>query len=336
MECINNKMKPLVSFVIPVHDNSLFEIQRCIGSIKKIKNLMYEILVIDNNSSMQNSKLYKKLSKENNINYFYTGEQGVGKARNIGITKAKGEYLSFVDADDEIVPDFLDNLTFNKRIDLYIFNIVVKNAKTTNILKIVTDNNNYIREKELAYNLVTGFSLNNSVGKLFRRKFLINNNIFFTNMRSGEDATFIRDIIIMKPSTRYVGKNAYVYYEGATNSRERLIKEPIEVYNDSKKIFMLKKTLAERLNINTEVVLYKINQEYIKGISNNLLDLWNINNKKANLVKELILKDIKPFNCNKNYSYMTNIRIQLLKSKSKILINLFNYVRNLYLKMYKN
>lgn len=118
-----------------------FELEECIKSIQQITSLTYEVLIIDNHSDIEKSKVYKKLSGNNDkITYFYTEERGVGKARNLGIKKAKGEYIFFADADDKVIPNFFNHLTIslNDKVDLYIFNILVKNSIKTSTLNIVT------------------------------------------------------------------------------------------------------------------------------------------------------------------------------------------------------
>ncbi|MBD7895291.1 glycosyltransferase, partial [Limosilactobacillus sp. Sa3CUN2] len=254
-------MQPLISFIIPVYNNSFFELEECIKSIKQITLLTYEVLIIDNNSDIEKSKVYKKLSNnDDKINYYYTKKKGVGKARNIGIKMAKGEYIFFADADDKIIPKFFNNLTINlnDRVDLYIFNILVKNSIKTSTLSMVTSNSQpYMSERELAYNIVIGFNLNNVFGRLFRRKFLIDNKIIFKDIKNGEDVLFMSDVIITNPLTKYINKNSYIYFEKVNNSNKRLINDPLGIYKYSKMTFELKKSLAQKLNIDTEDVLLR-------------------------------------------------------------------------------
>lgn len=153
-----------------------------------------------------------------------------------------------------------------------------------------------MNERELAYNIVTGFNLNNVFGRLFRREFLIDNKIIFSNIKNGEDVLFMSDVIITNPLTKYINKDSYIYFEKVNNSNKRLINDPLSIYEYSKMTFELKKSLAQKLNIDTEDVLLRINQEYIKGISNDYFDLQGINSKESNLTKKrllMILKQLK-------------------------------------------
>lgn len=331
-------MKPLISFVIPVHNNSLFEFSNCIRSIQKIKKLKYEIIIVDNNSDSRKSKIYKNIVENaKNITYFYTKKKGVGLARNIGINHANGEYIFFADADDEIIPNIFDVIMIDRKVDLYIFDILVKNSKTTSILRITTNNSSInISEQELAYNIVMGFYLNNVFGRLFKKEFLVNHSIYFNNMKNGEDVTFMRDVIILEPVTRHIQKNAYIYFEKVKNSNMRVISDPLGAYEDSKRIFKLKSSLAKKFKIDTQNVICVINQEYIKAISNTYFDLWNVNSTDSNQAKTFIVNDISKFKRNSNYSHMINLRLHILKRQNRIMIKVFCLLRKYYLRTFKS
>ncbi|WP_225209645.1 hypothetical protein, partial [Limosilactobacillus avistercoris] len=79
-----------------------------------------------------------------------------------------------------------------------------------------------------------------------------------------------------------------------------------------------------------------INQEYIKGISNDYFDLQGINTKEANLTKKIIISDIKKIEINYNYSPMIKLRLLILKNENNLLINLFNNLRKVYVKIFKS
>lgn len=88
----------MISFIIPAH-NAAETIERAILSIESL-NVMSEIVVVENGSTDNTEKTVTELAKNYKNIVSLTSDQGVSKARNIGIKHAAGEWITFVDADD--------------------------------------------------------------------------------------------------------------------------------------------------------------------------------------------------------------------------------------------
>ena len=103
----NNNNFPLFSVIIPTY-NRAHIILRTINSILNQTYKNYEIIISDDGSE-DNTKqiIQEKFSGYPNIKYVYHENQGASHARNYGATFADGEYLYFLDSDDECLPDFL-------------------------------------------------------------------------------------------------------------------------------------------------------------------------------------------------------------------------------------
>ncbi|MFN5664712.1 MAG: glycosyltransferase family 2 protein [Bacteroidota bacterium] len=101
--------KPLVSIIVRTHKRPLVLEE----AIKSIINQTYsniEIIVIEDGKNTAAS-LIEKYQKKANIQYFYTNEQkGRSFAGNLGMLKAKGKYLTFLDDDDLIFADHIEIL----------------------------------------------------------------------------------------------------------------------------------------------------------------------------------------------------------------------------------
>lgn len=98
--------KVLVSVVIPYYNNKL-EIQRAINSVLKQTHKLIEIIIVDDGS---NERLEQSEIKNKSIKlYRFEKNKGVSAARNYGIEKAKGDYIAFLDADDEFMPQKIEN-----------------------------------------------------------------------------------------------------------------------------------------------------------------------------------------------------------------------------------
>lgn len=118
--------KDLVSVVIPVY-NGERELGRCIESILMQSYTNLQVLVIDDGSedkSLSVARSYEE--KDNRMSVLHQKNQGVSSARNLGIEKAEGKYLVFVDGDDFISSDMVERLLLNmnkeEKIDVSICN----------------------------------------------------------------------------------------------------------------------------------------------------------------------------------------------------------------------
>jgi len=96
---------PLFSVVIPTY-NSYKKLVRAVESLKEQSYQNFEVLIIDDGSTDETkSKITTLMSAQ--IHYFYKTNGGPASARNLGITKAKGEYICFLDADDTFAKEKL-------------------------------------------------------------------------------------------------------------------------------------------------------------------------------------------------------------------------------------
>jgi len=93
--------KDLVSVIIPFYNNfSYFE--KCIKSVLFQTYKKIEIIIINDGSHINNTKKLNKYKKNKRINIInLKSNQGVSNARNVGIKNAKGEFIAFIDSDDE-------------------------------------------------------------------------------------------------------------------------------------------------------------------------------------------------------------------------------------------
>ena len=103
--------RDLLSVIVPVYNGQGY-IRRCIDSIcrasGKLTDADVEIIVIDDGSTDDTAMILKALCREDDrIRVINLPDLGVSAARNRGIEEAKGQYLTFIDADDVIDEDML-------------------------------------------------------------------------------------------------------------------------------------------------------------------------------------------------------------------------------------
>ena len=104
---MNKNDEPLISVIVPVYNGENY-IDDCIMSVLNQEYKNFELILV-NDGSQDGSKEKLNIWEKNNekIKVIHQSNSGVSVARNTGIEKANGKYLTFIDVDDYISKDFL-------------------------------------------------------------------------------------------------------------------------------------------------------------------------------------------------------------------------------------
>jgi len=101
-------LKDKVSIVMPAYNASKY-IRQAINSVIQQTYSEWELIIVDDGSIDSTSEIVKEyLFVDKRISYFYQENSKQGKARNLAISKAKGDYLAFLDSDDLWLPRKLE------------------------------------------------------------------------------------------------------------------------------------------------------------------------------------------------------------------------------------
>lgn len=123
------------SLVIPVYNTPGEDIERCLKSIQTNKKCSYEILLIDDGSGKSTAEFLDRLAQRwAAVRVFHQKNGGVSRARNFGVGKARGDYISYVDSDDFLTEGILDAILpvlEEKQPDLLITQIARENGSLT-------------------------------------------------------------------------------------------------------------------------------------------------------------------------------------------------------------
>lgn len=102
--------KPCLSVIIPVYNTGQY-LPRCVDSVLGQSYQDFELLLSDDGSTDDSGVLCDMYAKKDSrIQVFHKENGGVSSARNLGIENASGEWVYFVDSDDELLPDGLKTL----------------------------------------------------------------------------------------------------------------------------------------------------------------------------------------------------------------------------------
>ena len=103
-------MKPMISVIIPVYNVEKY-LRRCVNSVLNQTYSNLEIILVDDGSVDNSGEICDNISKlDKRFRTFHLINGGVSNARNYGICQSEGDYITFIDADDRLYPDYLSNL----------------------------------------------------------------------------------------------------------------------------------------------------------------------------------------------------------------------------------
>lgn len=200
-----------ISFIIPVYNTQLERLRACIASILNIDLMKYEIIVIDDGSRPELSKAYDEYFNAlgiPNLKWFRQPNKGVSSARNVGIAQARGQYVMFLDSDDRIDANVLEQ-GYSK--DIVLFDLIHLKGRRRILCPIGIDPEK--KEglgKEFLWKVMRGMIC--GCRYLYRRDFLERNAIRFEEgCALGEDAGFNFACAVKNPTVEYVNKPLYQY-----------------------------------------------------------------------------------------------------------------------------
>ena len=186
-----------------------------------------EILLIDNGSGDQSGQICGDYATQcSNITAYHIPNKGVGSARNFGLSKAKGEFICFVDADDYLVGNLFSDVEsqLDSQLDLLVFsyyNSIEKNlSEIDRSAKILPtegkkDKSDFIalfQELWLTDMMYTVWN------KIYRKEFLEEHQIVFESYELGEDVRFHLNVYQHVNAVLLVKSCYYVYISGRIDS----------------------------------------------------------------------------------------------------------------------
>ena len=222
-----------LSIVIPVFKVEKY-LKKCVDSILKQELTDYEIILVDDGSPDgcplicdeygEQYEVVKVIHKENG---------GSSSARNTGLSLAQGQYVMFVDSDDwwnsnVKVRQILENVRNNNKIEMFLLTGLdyVQNAgyykrkEHEKLNSIRTDSvENYYRDLLFNGNLEV-----HAATKIFKRDFLIENNLYFTSGILSEDNEWMIRILRCLRNVAIIEEPLYIYRTGRPGSVTNTIK----------------------------------------------------------------------------------------------------------------
>ena len=127
---------PKISVIIPIY-NSEKHLKECVESVLNQTFKNFEIILVDDGSSDASANICDVFAEKHSfVKVVHKENQGVSKARNVGIGISSGEYITFLDSDDYLEKNFFQkgySLVKENNCDLYVSGLTMEVWGSDNI-----------------------------------------------------------------------------------------------------------------------------------------------------------------------------------------------------------
>ncbi len=281
--------KPLISIIVPIYNSEKY-LFKTISSIINQTLLNIEIICIDDCSTDNSLNIIKNFAKIDNRIKNFSNEKnsGVSFTRNVGLKKAKGNFVMFIDSDDIVKNDFCEQMY--KHIINNKSNLVICDAETI----LDSGFNSKTREVNLNRNYAT-LTSHMLWNKIFRKDLIDKYKLVFpTDIKGGEDVYFT------------------ICYKSICDNKVDILNKKLYCYLIRENSLMSTSSLKD-------------NEQMFDcfKISNHIYNFFRTNGKR-NEVYDIFFANIK-FGISKftekNYNKVANIIYDMIKEKPEIKID---------------
>lgn len=205
-----------VTIIIPAY-NAEKDIERCLNSACNQTYSNIEVLIINDGSNDRTEKICRHYEhKWDQLTLINASHQGVSAARNKGIKQATGDYLFFMDADDELLPfgiEYLMQYCTNGEWVIGNYQIVnIKKSSEPELHYQYFDEEVHFGDKKELPQLCSSRNFNCVWGKLYRADIIRQKALYFDEKRNyGEDLLFNLDYFQFVQKFVILKKTVYTY-----------------------------------------------------------------------------------------------------------------------------
>ena len=210
-----------VSIIIPVYNVEKY-LQRCLESVLAQTYSNFEVILINDGSTDNSGNICEEYAlKDNRIRVIHCINEGPSKARNIGLDEVNTQWVTFVDSDDYLTPEYLENFFKYNSTDIY--TQIVQGYQTVGYNGIENDTlypstlyeyhvakigkrSSYIEDNNLLYNWAVWC-------KIFSIEIIRKNNLKFEeDLWSCEDGLFWHNYLCCIKKIIFIEEQGYFYY----------------------------------------------------------------------------------------------------------------------------
>lgn len=241
----------MISIIMPLYNAERF-LQETLQSIQKQTYRDFELICINDNSTDATMDILRSAQAQDTRIRIYSNEEryGAAKSRNIGISKAKGEYITFLDGDDIFEEEMLA-LAYatakRETLDVLIYEYKHVDSEKIYSKKTVSRSKEFVAR----YCTVPFSAMKQSpedflswttspCNKLYRREFVTENQLEFQTLNSSNDVYFVTMALFLAERVMMLNDRRVMVYarDHFTPTRISVDRDPMCVYQAMEKVLL--------------------------------------------------------------------------------------------------
>lgn len=272
-------MNVFLSIIIPIYNVEKF-IDRCIKSVLSQNFNQWELILVNDGSTDNSGKIAENFAKtDSRIHYINSKNYGVSHARNLGLKQATGQYISFIDSDDELEKNALFSfaqIEAASKASLYKFGY--KRISANEEIKVTSTQTGIFKVSQalsiIETNSYSGFLWNS----IFKSNIIKQHKLQFDESISWcEDHLFFLEYLSHSEYVHIDSLFYYKYYIGAnTISLSSMTRNPYAYLDIANREYHLKDICnKEKFKKNDLIKKQSFNEKCILAMQSALLQEWN-------------------------------------------------------------
>lgn len=306
----------MISIIIPVYNAKKY-LCKCLDSILSQSFKNWECILVDDGSIDDSGRICDDYAeKESRFHVIHKKNGGVSSARNIGLDNANGKWVTFIDADDYVLPSFLENLMVNtehedlicsgyKRFGDSNMNCQTPETKRYEISEYIHDIFEMSSNKKLRLGAISY-----PWGKLLKTDIIKNHKLRFNSkMKLSEDTCFMLQYLEFVYNVIVIKGGDYMYY--TNNGPKAHLRMNFEEF----------KTHVDEMTI----VVNHIGHKYAVDTAEYLTVMWSMYFEAfLNLIKSLDFKGVTQeyLKFEKEAIYKVDIYTKNMSSRKRLAVKL--------------
>lgn len=279
----------LLSIIVPVYKAAAY-IERCVNSFyaQEMEESDFEVILVDDGSPDDSASIIQErlMPQHTNITLVHQENAGQGKARNLGLSYAKGKYILFVDSDDYLVEKTIPRIieiAESHQLDLCAF--------AMNVLDKHNQGSIYFQRQPLyqvftgVESILNGLMFDSACTKLYLRESIVSYRISFKENMTHEDTEFNVQLFPHLKRVLFTDICAYVYcWNGESTDRSCDVKKVQRRYLGD--IYVAKSLKEIALSANNNLLIRNYLKRCNSLLTNMLRLLLKDNSQPKSFVKD--------------------------------------------------
>lgn len=336
-------IQPRLSIVIACYNVEKY-VDRCLKSVLSQTCNDYEIILVNDGSTDATVQIINEnIAGHSNCKLFHKTNEGLYSARNMGLKEAQGQYVYFMDGDDWLEKNLVDeNLKLCEGTDIVFFGFYRDhlNSRFQTSTKMSYKRTPEINVRGKEFFKFLGAGLGTTVWQMFiRRKLILDNNVSFPKLKRGADMYFLFRLYAVENLKSRVNSSCYYHYLLFRSSKKvdhKILNNHIHIYSQANYFFSVADNSLEKKEYRAKLFCLWFMHSVPNGIVGNPDNSFF---RKMKILKELLenqsiacwykeINDDRPFK-----NKIVNILLQLYSLNSVTAVYLVTWIRRQVFKM---